>query len=262
MQPFILSNSKLHDWENMCPIEFKAKHIDKTIVRDEPTEAMSWGNFFETLVIGGGIGGAFSFDSVPYGEKMKRSVVYERVKTQAERCKFYLKSHGGKVVSRQEYICEKLKHPFDDRSIMIEGTLDIRYQFPHSEVPGVIDLKLTGDTETTFGKFAWGSPEKMDLSQIIHYSLLSKLKYGEYPTDTFYWIFDSKEGLKKKLLKCNISEFAYEAHIMRLFAAYDEIDMCMQFDDWTPKNTFANCSKCKAKCNFERIIPEYEIIDL
>jgi len=260
MEPFRISNSKLQSWETMCPIEFKAKYIDKTI-EFVPTIEMEWGNLFETLVIGGGIGGAFSFDKSPHGKKMINSDYRARVEEQAELCKGYLKAFGGKVLSRQEYIQSEVTDA-SGTIIPIEGTLDIRYKLKDGRM-AVIDLKFTGDTENDFGKFAWGSPEKMDLSQIKHYPLLTKLKYLlEYIPEGYYWVFDKGVDMKKKLIKCNISESAMHDHIERLSEAWNEITMAIVMNDWTPKNTWENCSKCKAKCNFERVMPEIIEIDL
>ena len=259
-QPFKLSNSKLHDWETMCPLEFKAKHITKTQPVEPATEPMCWGNYFETLVIGGGIGGAFSFSNHEFGEKMKRSVYKERVEEQAKRCKNYLKIMGGKIISRQEYISQVVKNPYTGQEIPIEGTLDIRYLMPGG-TPKVIDLKTTGDSESEFGKFAWGRPEKMDLSQIKHYKCLADLSSGQ-PHDAEYWVFDYREALKHKLIKCVISESAMWDHIQRLTDVYNEIQACIAMDDWQPRNTFENCSKCKSPCKFRRIMPEYHIIEL
>lgn len=258
---FILSNSKLHDYQDMCPLEFKAKHIDKNYPAFEPTEPMEYGNWFETLVIGGGINGAFDFDKSPHGEKMKRSVFFDRVKQQAEIAKDWLKKEGGKVASRQEYIRSEITDR-DGQVIPIEGTLDIRYEWPGTDRRAVIDLKFTTDTENDFGKFAWGSPEKMDLSQIIHYGLLIQLEYGgDYP-ETKYWIFDSKADMRKKRLDVRVSPGALADHIQRLSETYNQVTLAIAMDDWTPKNTYENCSKCQAKCDFEKIIPDYHIIEL
>ena len=253
---FKLSNSKLHDWETMCPIEFKAKHITKDYPEFVPSEQMNWGNWFETLVIGGGINGAFR---IAPGSKMDNSVYKSRVEKQAADCRAYLKLLEGKTASYQEYITVKLKSNDGEQEMDIEGTLDIRRIVSALQV--IIDLKLTGDTENEFGKFAWGAPEKMDLSQIIQYYLLVLLKYGSAP-EAHYWVFDNGKEMKQKLIKCTISDYAIEQHIDRLFKAWDEITMAIAMDDFEPKNTWENCSKCKSPCKFKRVMPEYYLIEL
>lgn len=251
---FYLSNSKLHDWEKMCPIEWKAKHIDKSVEWKE-TQQMRWGTFFETLVIGSGVGGKV----IKLSAQEMNSVYYERVKAQAKKCRGYLKLYGGEVKSRQEYI-RGIIH-YNGQDIAIEGGLDIRYWIG-DERRIVIDLKLTGDTENEFGKFSWGSPEKMDLSQIIQYTTLHQLKYGgDYPEGE-YWVFDNGTEMKEKLITVDISETTRLFHFQRLADAYNEILFSLQMDDWTPKNTYENCSKCLAPCKFRRIMPEFYKISI
>ena len=256
---FILSNSKMHDYERLCPIEFKAKHIDKNYPGFEPTKAMDMGNIFETLVIGGTINGAVTFETSKYGKTLQNGEYGDRIVAQAESAKSYLKSLDGKF-TRQEYIKVKLWSNDGTRWIWIEGTLDILFTFSDGRY-SVIDLKFTGDTENDFGKFSWGSPEKMDLSQIKHYKLLVDIKYS-VNSEGRYWVFDSGKAMKKKLIKCNISEDAIWNHKERLFEVADQINNSIALDLWEPKNTFDNCSNCKAKCKWERVIPEEIIIDL
>lgn len=259
---FKLSNSKLKDWENMCPREFKAKHITKDYPSFVGTKAMFMGNIFETLVIGGGINGAVTFKSLPFGPSIENSVYGPRIVAQAEAAKTYLKALGGKMLSRQEYICTELVNPASGEKMTIEGTLDIRYMMDDGLMV-VIDLKFTADTENDFGDFAWGSPEKMDLSQIKHYSLLTMLAFDlDYIPVGYYWVFDHKETMKKKLIKCTISEWAMQEHINRLFEAWNAIQLSIMMDDWEVKNTWENCSKCKSPCNYKRVMPEYTLLDL
>lgn len=266
MENFKLSNSKMRAWETMCPVEFKAVHIDKT-VEWATTEPMQWGNFFETLVIGGGINGAFDIDTAEGGAKMKKSVFYERVQEQSVKCKAWIKALGGKIKSRQEYISVEVEDS-SGQLIPIEGTLDIVYFMQDGRVI-IIDLKFTTDTDNDFGPYAWKDPSKLDMSQIIHYALLYKIKYKTDMPSTEYWVFDSKKDLKSKLIKVGsgdknnvISDYSVFMHIERLSQVYNEISLAIAMDDWTPKNTYANCSKCKAKCKFERVIPEYDIVEL
>lgn len=258
---FYLSQSKLRDWDEMCPIEFKKKHIDKKW-DFEPTEEMDWGNYFETLVIGGGINGAFSFDKSIHGPKMLKSIHKERVEIQAKLCTDWLKMNGGKVYQRQEYIRTEVRDA-SGQLIPIEGTLDVTYMFMGGQM-AVIDLKLTGDTENDFGKFAWGAPEKMDLTQIIHYGLLLKLKYElDYFPITQYWVFDKGKDLKNKLINVKVSESALYYHIERLSQTYNEIATSMVMDDWKAKNTYENCVKCQVEnCKFKAVMPEFYEIEL
>jgi hypothetical protein len=259
---FKLSQSKLQDFENMCPMEFKSKHITKNYPPFEPTPAMEWGNFFETKCIGGGINGAFSFEKSVHGEKMKKSVTYERVLKQVEAYKKFKHVAGFKVLKNQEYISGTVIANDGVTEMYIEGTLDIEVEFREQGI-GNIDLKLTGDTENGFGKFAWGAPETMDLVQIKHYALLLMLKHKLKAIPHMeYWVFDTKADLKTKLIKCHISEEAIWRHKERLYNAWARIQGYMVFDEWEAVNTWENCSKCKAPCQYKREMPEYTEINL
>lgn len=263
---FKLSNSKLHEFENLCPIVFKAKYIDKTLSSEE-TFPMACGNFFETLCIGSGAGGvAYSFERSINGKKLQDGVYFKRIQEQAENYKVYRDALGGKVYQRQLYVSTEVR---DDEGeiIPIEGTLDIVYQLKDGKLM-VIDLKMTGDTDNEFGDFSWGRPEKTDMSQVIHYGILLKAEYDlEYFPETQYWVFDRGTELKFKPIRVGveqedgrivISEQARWSHIQRLSEAYHQIMTCIHLDDWPPKNTFDNCKNCKIQdCRFRRIMPEF-----
>lgn len=260
---FRLSNSRLRDFESLCPMEFKSKYITKEYPEFVPTMPMELGNMFETQAIGGGINGAVTINNSIYGDKIAKSEYYPRVVAQAEACKVYLKTIGGKILSRQEYISVQLTSNDGNQVMTIEGTLDVRYQWIDGKMV-VIDLKFTADTENEYGdKFTWGALEKMDMSQIIHYVLLVKLKYElDYIPDGYYWVFDHKKEMKQKLIKVTVSEYALHMHIDRLFEAWNKIQLSLAMDDWEAHNTWDNCRNCKAKCRYERIMPEFTLIDL
>lgn len=259
---FPISQSKLADYTNLCPMEFKAKHITKEYPDFEGTEAMSRGNIFETLAIGGGINGAVTVKNSPFGAKIERSEYYPRIVAQAKFAKQYLKEIGGTILRTQEYIKVPLTSRDGLSTMWIEGTLDIRYRWTDGRMV-VIDLKFTGNTENQFGKFSWGNPERMDLTQIIHYCLLLMVKYElDYIPVGYYWVFDHEKAMKQKLIRCNISQETIDMHIDRLFEAHNQIQFNLAMDSWQANNTWENCSKCKAKCMHERKMPEYHEINL
>lgn len=251
--PFWLSNSMLRDWEDMCPIQWKARWIDKDPrmeIEGQEGSPMRWGVFFETMVIGSGMGGK----TIELTATEKKSVMYERVKEQAARCRKYLKVFGGKIVGRQEYLRAVID--VNGQKIPIAGNLDIRHSF--GDIGGIIDLKLTGDSDNTFGKFAWGDPGRMDMSQIFQYKILYQETFAPtYVPYTHYWVFDMRAEMKVSLLDVVIDPLSEEAHKFRLAKAYNEICASLALDDWIPKNTFNKCNVCPIKCEYERIMPEF-----
>lgn len=248
---YYLSNSEMSDWESgMCPQVWKAKHIDKTI-DFTPTEAMLYGSYFETLAIGLSVGGKITQPT----DKMAKSEYNNRVIAQAKDCRRYLKTMGGKAVSYQEYIYTTISDN-DDQVIHICGGLDILYGFPGTDRENIIiDLKLTGDNDSDFGKFQFGNPEKINPTQAIHYKLLHKAKYGT-EAQFEWWVYDKSPSMNQKRIGAEISEITEAIHIDKVSRVYNEIIMCLELDDFGYKNSFDNCRNCPIKCAYERILPD------
>lgn len=247
---YYLSNSEMNSWEEMCPRVWKALYIDKSF-EFEPSEAMNYGHWFETMAIGSGVGGQVFTPT----EKMIKSAYAERVKQQAKDCRTYFKTLGGKIISRQEYIYTEITNS-EGQVILVCGGLDVLYGWPGTDRPNVIiDLKMTGDTENDFGKFQFGNVDKINPQQAIHYKILHQAKYGE-EAHFQYWVFDKSESLNQKFINVTVSEMAEAVHIDKLTRIYNEITYCLAMDDWGYKNTFENCRSCPVKCSQERVLPE------
>lgn len=251
---YYLSNSEMKDWETMCPLTWKARHIDK-VFDFESSEAMMWGSYFETLAIGSGVGGKVTEPT----DKMLKSEYNNRVKLQASDCRRYLKALGGKIISRQEYIFTSIMDA-DGQVILVCGGLDILYGFPNTDKQNVIiDLKFTGDNDNDFGPYQFGNPEKINAQQAVHYKILHKAKYGS-DCGFEFWVFDKSPSVKQKRIGVDVSDITEAMHIDKVSRIYNEITMAMTMDDWGYKNTFENCRNCPVKCDFERVFPDlYEI---
>lgn len=249
-----LSNSMLRDWESLCPIAFSKRWFgtdeEKALFSLDEVQVIRFGVFFETLCIGSGVNGK----TVELTPKEKNSVYYERIKNQAKLCREYLKAMDGKMVATQEYL--KGSFVWLGQTIYICGNIDIRWRFSDGRGAN-IDLKSTGDTENTFGDYAWGKIEKMDISQMEQYSLLYFLNFGEWP-ESYYLVFDLSKAEKFVPIKVNISEWSIEEHKERVAKAYNEITECMMLDYWEPKNTYSNCKTCPLNqtCKYANKFPE------
>lgn len=250
IEDFYLSNSMLRDWEDMCKIQWKDKWLNGNSHYDiDHKQAVRWGIFFETLVIGSGMGGK----TIELTKEERDSVYYERIKIQAKRCREYLDMQGGKIIGRQLPLKAEFEH--NGSIVKASGNIDIRYQYV-DVTKSNIDLKLTGKTDNTFGKFAWGSPERMDMSQMIQYALLCFLVYGEV-VKSQYWVFDTSPAMEFLPINVIISDWAMEAHKERLARVYDEITESMILDYWQPVNTWANCRDCPIECKHRVLMPEF-----
>jgi hypothetical protein len=182
--------------KDVCPRQIYEVMILK-IVDQEPTPPMLKGKFFETLCLGSGRGGE-KIEDLPrkklttVQERDNRILISEgkspmigektidqiRIEDQAERFKilsqnrqmFVDKDHGTNTQIPLMLRWEK------DQSVLITMELDI---FPTPIILkeelelAIVDLKLTGDINSTFGEYCYGIPDELDpiQSQMYHYGV-------------------------------------------------------------------------------------------
>lgn len=245
----------MNDWEVLCPQVWKAKYIDCKI-DNQPSEAMMYGSWFETIAIGSGVNGKVT-EPTP---SMAKSAYAPRVKKQAEDCQAYFKSLGGKIISTQEYIYTSVIDG-DGQEILVCGGLDVLYGFPDNDEKDdiIIDLKFNGDTDNDFGPYQFGNPERVNPQQGVHYKMLYKAKYGK-DCGFEWWVFDKSPTMKQKRISLDVSEISNLLHLEKVSRIYNEITFAIAMDDWEYKNSFDNCRNCPVKCQYERKLPEiYEL---
>ena len=192
----VRSQSMIKDLERKdgCPFKFYHKWVNNAI-KDNPSEVMNYGTYFETLVIGSGAHGN-SLTELPLLKSGKKSAVNLRIDQQAEYAKEMLfnPDHpdylGFKVTETQA----KLR----DEDSNYEGIGDILGERPTGR-PVLADLKLTADVNATFGPYPWGNLVYMDFLQQILYSYLFKTMYGERPENILI-VFDHSANMGKKII--------------------------------------------------------------
>lgn len=115
--------------------------------------------------------------TLPKHNKSGRKLVDElRIEQQAHIFKEWVRSVHGTVNETVSQVTI-YKHWDKDPNVIISGKLDI-FPFLHYDVNtgefivSILDLKYTGDITSTFGKFPWGEPERMDHLQAIWYLYL------------------------------------------------------------------------------------------
>ncbi len=115
--------------------------------------------------------------SLPRNSRTGRKLTDElRIEQQAQIFKEWKRSVSGTVnETNSQIVIYKEWGP--DRSILLKGTLDI-FPFIHADantgemIVSILDLKFTQDIHSTYGKFCWGEPERMDHLQAVYYSNL------------------------------------------------------------------------------------------
>jgi len=176
---FFLSQSLVKEiidqWDNPIEVCWKKIYhyfIAKDIKR-EATLPMMYGNYFESLVLGGNADrGKTNEDDIPQKKNGGKKIDQIRVETQAERAKKIIRDQNIIIdpgVNTQVPLARKL----DPKSnVVLTSVIDM---FPTilnikgtDNVVG-IDLKLTADVNSTFGKYCWGNPDYLDYIQADTY---------------------------------------------------------------------------------------------
>lgn len=256
MIDFRIRNSMLNDWDEMCGLAFRARWFgtpeEKQLFDISHKEAIMWGSYFEQLVLGSGVGGKI-VDIAEMGRINKKdyfkSVFYKRVKTQAEIARQFifgfLKEKGYPFWKAQVQLITDFE--IDGMIIPYEGNADALLGEPFKPTL-VLDTKFTGDTTNTWGKYAWGKPEQMDMGQLAGYSKAIQQIYGTNPT-AMYYVADSKEEERVEPINVVFSNDYIDSYMWRLKTTYVDIKQSLAFNYWPVKNSYNACSQCPLKNN-------------
>jgi len=255
----IITQSMIKDWKTTpCPIHFREKWINKTIPWRE-SEPMLWGKWFEFQAIGGTA--HMDEEGVPkLTEKMEKSVFYTRALEQVKMWHKIVKECGIENIIAQEYLEAEIVFEYNSMKLPVKigGTTDLSCTMDGKAA--IIDIKLTGNVKNTYGDFAWGAPETMNMIQPVHYTLLKKIQTGiDY--DFYFLVFDISAAMGVKFYKTEIKPERYEYHEKDVFAVWNEIYYAMKHG-FEPTPKFEICRDCPVKCEFEQTIPQIEIIEV
>ncbi len=239
--------------ENVCARNLYHLHIIKS--HRYTTESMTKGHFFETLCLGRGAGGQVQTDlprkrllKAKQLENIKREKLnlplllgdktadQIRIEQQAKRFKILCAKY--QITPIEENTQTRIVIPWHkNHEVYISMEFDI---FPTAIMTdermkdnpsdtglrlAIIDLKLTADLQSTYGEYAWGSPEYMDHTQgyMYHYGarqIINHVNLNPHMTEIltrnvidliqennlrfYYWVFNyKKETLEDKLVKVN-----------------------------------------------------------
>jgi len=229
-----------------CPMKLKKALIDKTHpIPGTPT--MDKGVFFETLCLGSGVHGK-TLNTLPLLKNGNKSAAHQRIEAQAAKFPEILKSHKMVIDQKDLYLEYELPS-----GIWINGTIDFTssiWDDVEGPIPkALVDLKLTGNINSNFGDFCWGTPFKMDHTQAAMYSVLYKLKFG-IDIPFYYLIFDYKPVPEYKIIKKVVGILEREALKTSITSTVDKI----KFHDstgWFTHPSHDNCKNCPlaAQCS-------------
>lgn len=232
----------LGDWESMCHQAFRGRWFgteeERKLLDISHLPQVRWGVYFETLVIGSGMGGA----TIELTDKELKSVFYGRVVRQAKVARDWLmKKFGGEIVGRQVTVYGSIT--IDGVTIPLEGNIDVEYLL--NLITIIIDLKLTGDLDNTYGKYCWGEPDKIDTGQLVMYGELIYQRDGVYPP-THYYVADNSGDEKSEILNIINSDEYKHQYWQRVKNAFIGISRSLKFG-WDNKASYNTCVSCPIK---------------
>lgn len=269
MSKFYLSQTVLKSFEDMCPLAFSKKFFgteQEKKLFDRYSDPMKRGVLFETLAIGSGMGGK----TAQKGDVDEKSVYYERIVRQAKLYRDWEKEMGFQPIATQLQVMVKVE--WDGGTFFAQGNIDRLVRDSHGDLT-VIDLKLTGDKDNDYGQFQFGRIDKIDYTQLHHYRLLVKTKFGEENVRQMFYVADSspKEGTKP--IELVTSHYHEWSHLDRCQNAYNEILSRIVSQTWIPEPSKTKCDGCPLaneaklfgtgveRCKHQEKFPEIEIFN-
>jgi hypothetical protein len=185
-----------------CGLYVKAKYIDKIDIKEESSDAMKEGIYFEYLATGS----LPRSGEVPEPEKTMKGQLttsYQRVVAASELFKSIIKHYGirinktGMVVSTDT----------------MTGILDIWAEW--NGQPCIIDLKYSGLIDDKWNELGWETeslPMKDSLMiQGVHYKILINEALG-IDAPFYYFIFNSKDSTDMKIIEEVVDPDKFEFH--------------------------------------------------
>lgn len=245
----------------LCGLVFHNKWVLKQY--GSGTKSNSLGHYFEYLCTGALAKGETEAPKPDYTKTGALASDFELARKQSLFFHELIKRFGIKLVSAGDKVLA------DNKWI---GTLDILAEWesvvdyidfefednnPNKQV--IIDLKYSGLLEDKWSEFGWHNdflPKKQGtMLQAKHYKFLFWKKYGFNPPFLFF-VFDTKEVGKVKVINVEIDDWALEQHEVFLEKAkkYFEHQLKIGFE---PKPTYESCSKCQYAnwCTFKITTP-------
>jgi hypothetical protein len=228
--------------KNGCPYKFYHNWVHGAISR-EGTQVQDYGNYFETLVIGG-CAHSEPLTELPLLKNGKKSAAHQRIDQQAEYAKAMLYDP-----EHPDYIgfqVEGTQIELHNKDINFRGTLDIIGTHRDGR-PVMADLKLTGDVNATFGPYPWGEPERMDFLQQVLYSYLYEKSFGIRPMNLLL-VYDFSAEMGKKVIELELEGSSYDD----LFDRITDFEHAINHYNENGYTKYPSLKECEG-CPFEEI---------
>lgn len=221
------------------------------------------GHYFEYLCTGALAKGEVDAPKPELTKKGELTSDFQTAKKQSEYFHSLRAKYGFELISAGRKVIA------DDKWI---GTLDIEAswksifeQYPHlknennSNHTVVIDLKYSGLLDDKWSEFGWNTEtlhkKTGTMFQAKHYKFLFWKEYG-YNPPFFFFVFDSKEVGRAKLIFVDIDEYELMAHERFLEKAKIYLEQQLEVG-LKPIPNYESCVKCAYNqwCQFKEDVP-------
>jgi hypothetical protein len=220
-----------------CPYKWYHNWVHKAIPR-EGTDAMDYGRYFETLVIGGSAHDE-GLHELPLLKNGKKSAINIRIDEQA----------GYAISMLQDPECPdymdlemyETQVELSNKDMNIRGIADITGRLLDGR-HALIDLKLTADVSSTYGAYSWGEPENMDFFQQVLYGYLYEQIYGVKPVNLLM-VFDHSPNLGRKVIEIEVEDYSYDQMFDRI-ESFEEALLYYEENGFTKAPSKKECEDC------------------
>lgn len=240
-----IRNSMLNDFEEMCPLAFKARWFgteeEKALMDIGNRDTIIWGSYFEQLALGSGVGGKI----VTLSQAKETSILKERCHRQAKQARKFLFTElyheGQKVPLMRAQMQVQCDLEIDGVMIPVEGNIDAAFGWTYPIIN--VDTKYTGNTTNTWGKYAWGKPETMDMGQLIMYSEISNVLFNYMPR-SMYYVADSTPAERVEAIEPIFADESRYLYKQRVKHAHEKITYNVRWNVWIPTPEYNKCKQC------------------
>lgn len=232
---------------NQCPA--RAFAIYFLNMKQEPSRAMNLGNYFETIVFGSTEDGEVIRPELNQktGEPLTD---YVRVRKQAtdfiglHRDQYQMNMEMPRVhltMSVPGYPGYQIRCRLDMITSLYDKSLLINPFMPRV----ILDTKMTGSLDSSFGPFTWKTPEAMDHLQMDLYSMAYKANHGTQ-IPSYYFVMEYGPQQRTLLLRKEVTEQDMKNAESRAIICIHLIEEYFRVygTQWPKVPDPKNCKKC------------------
>lgn len=232
-----------------CPAKAKAIYLEG--MKSPASEAMTYGNFMETILWGATETGEVT--TIPRKNGTQKREVQIRIEKNAW---MFRNRWMEEMRMDMHEVHPKILIKLGDR-YKFRASMDFYTSMQDGETyyPRVIcDLKMTASTKSTYGPFSWGNAQSMDHTQAVAYSWAYEVKHKEQVP--FYYFVISYNKLYEHLrVRVNVDALKKREFLTALQRTADLIDNYDTKGKWPEAPSNDNCRNCplKESCDSYRV---------